>query len=851
MFASLLTPKKSADNLTEMLPHWEIRDNLMFLQRGGVEFAFAVTPPSSTFAGELGLERMHANMKLLLHTLPLGVRLRCTVESRLGGDDAVKQYFDRPLAHPMLERRRVHSRRAWGGALARGEVRDYRYWLSVYVPGPPLKNNRRYTPGEYDALVKTAHECFTLVQAQLRVARLNPVRFDDQMLFEAVWRHYNPDFAAEPPEFVPVERRLYPTKEALLGRDDVHTHSLRRQVLACELENHLMKSLKVGSRYLGTVSLQSVPKKIWHDYLRELCLELSAAGVTFAVISDFLRESDASIKRSVETAIRTFNSEGKGGGMKTDAAAGVKEKRLTDGLEYMEVSGDAVFRSGLGIVFHAPDLKTLGANRAAVMAALARLGGSSLHAGTVENPKQFIQTLAPLSGGQNVYSFLTLERDSADFLPTSGPWAGCRRATSLFLSRWGSPVGVDYFDPDLYNYNGAIVGGSGSGKSVLAQGIILDSLAQREDIVVVDKGFSYLTLCDLLSGDSGHDGQVNLVSFEPGKSAVNIFELPQGTVELPAEKVGQVVEFLEAILPNIKGGEAATRRAILYAATEQSYEYHARFEKPHGSALVQRVMHPFTLSNFVERLEKLSAFRGSEADSKIKAQAREIAVQLYPFTGNTRYGMLLDRPTNLNLDGEFLYIEYSALDRYKDLTDVVVLLLNELVWQRVHRRPGVRSKAFFDECWSLLERPAACAVVARSYREARKYGLGTYAVSQTVSDLAKVPGILGSTSIFFLGAGLSEANLLEKEAGFPKRAAEQVSSLGRGLKYGREFLLGMRFGQGEADTSLLGDVVRYQPDPFTYWASSTNAADKALRARTLERDGVVLGLEKLAREVTI
>jgi len=367
---------------------------------------------------------------------------------------------------------------------------------------------------------------------------------------------------------------------------------------------------------------------------------------------------------------------------------------------------------------------------------------------------------------------------------------------------------------------------------------------------VVDKGLSYLTLCDLLAdgGSSAGKRDVNVISFEPGKTSVNIFELPKGVLTPPDEKKLSVVEFLEALLPQEDGGKSMTRYSLLQAAVEQTYAYYTEeVPTPGSEGGYTRQLRPFRLSHYVERLHKLERVGNQELDSGAKGYARNVAMQLGAFTGNSPYGKLLDQDTSSGaaLGGDFTYIEYSAIEKHKELTDIILLLINELIWQRVYRNPGRRSKAFFDETWSLLSHEKAKAVVVRGYREGRKYGMGSWAISQAISDMANVPGILSSTSTFLLGQGLNEGEQLHKLAEFPLEASAMLPTLGAGLKGGREFLLGMRLADDALEGAFVGDVIRYTPDPYSYWVYTTNDADKRLRNKYTEEHGTLAGLERL------
>jgi len=843
------TPNKRTNNsLAHHLKYWDLKDRVMYLREGGAELGFRLNPPSSTFMTESGYQRLYNDIKMVLHSIGVLARARVVMECLTDAPDLVREHFEQPLFSPALERRRNHKQKAWNERMENGELRKYNFYITLFVPGKKIKEGLSYTRDTFVALRDRIEEQGELLQRALRMAKLGPERMSDQDIFDAVWRHFNPAFALSPPRYDPISERQYLGEDALKRGPEVQLNTFSRQVIATEIDNTDHRVMQVGDHFMGTVSLQGTPKHVWIDMVREVGTELCKVGMEYRIVSDFRHEHEGNLKRGMEAAVRAFNSDKKGATV-TDATSGSKEQRLVKGLEEMETSGDLPFTTGFGIIFYAKTAEEVKTYRATCVGALSRLGGKMIQAGTVENGPQFIRNLAPFAGGINANSFISLERDAADLVPMSAPWVGCKKPTSIFTTRWGTALGLDYFDPGLRNFNGVICGGSGSGKSVLASEVATDSLAQGEFVAIVDKGLSYLPLCELLSEGGTRAGKksVDMISFEPGKTSINIFQLPEGQTQPPDEKKLAIVNLLESLLPEVAGDIVATRYSLLVSAVDQSYGFYIRTFNEDGQD-VKRT-EPFTLSQFVERLHKMKNVGERELPNEGKAYAQNLATQLSAFCGNSPYGKLLDRHTSSNmvLSGDFCYIDYGAIEKHPELTDIILLLINELIWQRVFRNPGRRSKAMFDEAWSLISHPKAKEIVIRGYREGRKYGLGTWAISQSVSDMASVPGILANTSIFLLGQGLNEGEQLHKMADFPLEASGMLSSLGLGVKNGREFLLGLRMADETSEGGFMGDVIRYTPDPYSYWLFSTKDTDKVLRNQYIDAHGALPGLEQLVR----
>jgi hypothetical protein len=132
-------------SLTELLPYWELRDELVVLNNGLCEFGIEICMPSTSLTPEAALRQLHAGLQTTLrHAVPEGERLRLYVEiaplhpdvldryQQLGRDgSAVAQLFSQDkLAMFDVARRR-------------GELVDYRAYLSCTVKRPGHSNVRK------------------------------------------------------------------------------------------------------------------------------------------------------------------------------------------------------------------------------------------------------------------------------------------------------------------------------------------------------------------------------------------------------------------------------------------------------------------------------------------------------------------------------------------------------------------------------------------------------------------------------------------------------------------------------------------------------------------------------------
>ncbi|MCH1927134.1 DUF87 domain-containing protein, partial [Shewanella sp. C31] len=176
-------------------------------------------------------------------------------------------------------------------------------------------------------------------------------------------------------------------------------------------------------------------------------------------------------------------------------------------------------------------------------------------------------TLAPFSGGIAEEKVYLLETNAAHFVPTTGAWTGSPRPVALFRTRQGALVSVDPFDKRMRNYNGIVVGGSGSGKTFAVQYLLSELLrAETASVVILDRGNNYQALVEAFGGA--------MVEIRPGAgTSINPFDLEEGEVEPTPEKKGDLLKLLRAMVP--PGGDPtqeAVENAILEAAIDQTYK---------------------------------------------------------------------------------------------------------------------------------------------------------------------------------------------------------------------------------------------------------------------------------------
>ncbi len=374
-----------------------------------------------------------------------------------------------------------------------------------------------------------------------------------------------------------------------------------------------------------------------------------------------------------------------------------------------------------------------------------------------------------------------------DFLPIFGPWDGHDRASVVLRSRLGSLVKFDPFSSTLPNHNILISGSSGSGKSVLANLLLLELLKENPKIYVVDVGNSYGRMCDLMGGESVRLGlDMNL--------CLNPFDLPDGEIFPTGEKIKFLVSLVEMMTKEEgAAGLSKLEKALLEECVLQCYE--------------------------VSRSPLLSNLRDILVNHS-EVGLRQIGRILNAWTGNSAFGKFIDRPTNMQLKKNLISFDLKGLDSVPDLQAVCLFLITDLVWREVQNDRGTKKILLFDECWQLLESEAGSHFIGNVFRTFRKYYAGVIAISQDIDDFAR-----SKVSTAILPNSGTKWIMMQKGSD-PKRLAEVLqlndveSSLVASLYQERG-----KFSEAFLITGDNRSVVAIEPTSMEYWIATTDPRD--------------------------
>jgi conjugal transfer ATP-binding protein TraC len=817
-------------SLTMKVPQWELSDGVLVAESGVLEAGIEVRIPSTRLLDSAVAESMHLGwMATLRSALPQGERLRLYVEAAPISESVLSEYGGLVGdAHPAaveLSRRKVESLLAFRKS---GVLMEFRVYVLFTTRTRKRGKRKAFLKEEFAEYLKAAMATRQRLLSMLSRMGLRPRPMGSQDLFTLAYRYFNPHLRTLPvPKFVPT--RLHLKRDVLERNPSFADRTLRSQLVKSDMPLRSLQFLNFAEHYWSFLTMRKLP--VGNTFTGMLD-HLLRSPHTFWLVLDFFHNQQASMLRGLTTKARRFSSAASDTTFSdyADASTRVGLEETDGAVMYANSTGSHFFDFGVSMVVLGGSREEVEVGVQHVMSEFSGVAGLEVVRESLGLLEQFV-ALSPGSGRNNETTFSLLDGNVAAFVPSHVAWSGSGRPVVGFWNQFDGFAGLDPFDPRSSNWNGIVVGGSGSGKTFFMQVYLSELLRQDADVIIVDRGYGYRHLVELFDGV--------LIPVEPQNGvSVNPFDLEPG-VFFPDE--GRKA-FLAAVIKTMlgaKGGSGSgSQDGVIDAAITQAYARATSQRRNKVSGEVETVFEGVRLSNFVHVLNTLEEV-GDRSISDIERRvAKQMVADLQGWTGDTALGSFIDRPTNVSSDAKVVYYETTGLEANPQLRAVGVLLIADLVWRRVQADPSRRKIVVFDEMWSLLKIPEAAAFVVELYRRFRRYNAAAYSVTQSLQDFLtpEARGILQNTNYHFLLRLAGEDDVVREVFNLSDNAL--VAHRGLVSKRGSfsEFLCWVRREDG-----VEGDVLVLRPIPYEYWLFTTHPSDMLLRSEALSKFGFDLG----------
>jgi conjugal transfer ATP-binding protein TraC len=290
--------------------------------------------------------------------------------------------------------------------------------------------------------------------------------------------------------------------------------------------------------------------------------------------------------------------------------------------------------------------------------------------------------------------------NAVNMAPLQGEWKGLKNPLMTLLGRRGQIIHWDPFDHSAGNYNVAVAGKSGSGKSVFLQEFETRIAGSGGRVFVIDVGHSSEKLCKLLQGE--------FIEFHPN-------------TQLSLNPFTHIKDFKESL------GMLKPLLALMAAPTRQITDFENAFlEKALNGA--------WTISGNQSEISDVADWLCAQVDQR----AKDLGTMLFPYTASGGYGRFFTGPCTLNFDSHFINLELEGLKAKKELQEVVLCFLMYHITEVMYRSDRQkRIVCVIDEAWDIFRGAIGGEFVETGYRRARKYQCAFVSGTQGVNDYYK------------------------------------------------------------------------------------------------------------------
>lgn len=414
-------------------------------------------------------------------------------------------------------------------------------------------------------------------------------------------------------------------------------------------------------------------------------------------------------------------------------------------------------------------------------------------------------TALPMSLDKEVNKYLTEKKrwttktmtNAVCMSPLIGEWEGLGEPVIGLFGTRGQAMGIDLFANPAGNYNFAVIGASGSGKSFFANEIVRNYLALGAQIWIIDVGRSYYDFCKMIGGQYIEFGYEQKLCFPPFQMITEIEE---------------DIELLKLIFG-------------LMASPSDSLTEHqeAKLER-----IIQEVWFEYGRNGTVDHIRErclnslVTGTDGQGVPGERDFSMVAIGDQLYAYSSEGMYGQYFNGTLNVEFTNDLVVLELEELKTKPDLQQIIMQLIMYRIMQGMYLSRSTFKIMMIDEAWALLgDTGSSARFIEEGYRRVRKYKGACGTLTQGADDYYKTKAaeaaLANADFVFHLRAGAKSLATIQDRQ--PFEINDHVMRLLRSLSktnYYSEVFVSTPIGYG---------VGRLYSDPFNALVSSSKAED--------------------------
>jgi len=778
------------------------------------------------------------DFSMLISSMQPDQQLQILVESRPSSAKEVLPDLLAPLkARNREERRFIRHYGAWlRDTIRRSHLPDLRFYL-ILAPPPPRSmmggTAIRATP---EAALRQLEQVVDDVGNHLKAMEIPHQVLGQEDALRVLWdglHHGGTEKCPPLATFVSAEEE--PSDLSQAERAQAAGYFLQNSLFDLEVEERV-DHVRVNGRYAASTYLIAPPEVSWPGF----CESLVSLEFPFRLSYHLLGLAKTSERRKLKTRRRALaqisrSTLAKGGVVDVDAQA-AEEEVHTLAVETLQPSV-SIAKLGLYLTVFADSKEEMERRMDRIRALLAgQMGAQVAFARGHQLP--LWRASLPFAVDPAKRSYRVVSQTVGDAVPFITHNPGTGRGMFLGVTPKGREmVRFDPADPSLPTSLMNIVGRSGSGKTFLANKIMLHTLLSGGRATVVDRAGHYEIMKQIFGGQSVSMAKRDAPSINP-------WDLPpledlseRERTEKISEKIAFIMELHEVLLGQADAPLSRLEKGLLETGIRTVYAQHLAA----GTTPLERHLHDWFGK----------ALADPEKDEEERKGYRELHVGLSSFVYEGSAAFLIDRPTTVDLGARLLIFDMKGLSG--SLTATAMFMITEAVNRRANRerpldedRTTMRELLVIDEGWYLIKYANASAWLEELARRGRHIGLFLLFISQQISDLLineTAAALFNAASVQFIFRqndaggkdGKDEAERLAGTLRLTKREGWAITRLMTRPGVYSEVLL---IRESKYDGQLKRGIVRVMPQPHEYWIfTSDSTRDKPLQAAMIRACG--------------
>lgn len=774
-------------SLGERLPFWHLDDDLTVFSDGSLGAGFRLGGYDISCASPEEINQFSRNVEHLLVSCPEGIRLQLFYRLSPNVEDVLKKHEEvskdcapvyREVRGARLDFLRETARS--GGFFVPEIYLFVRSEALLFKKKKLFEKQAQFeqvTRGRYEEHKEKFSRLLNQLESSLKACKVDPTRIGKEEWFALVFTYLN---------FSRAE-----TLGAPMLRDSVVplSQSVVSQLLLSDAEVK-RNAVQIGEHFFRVLTLKTLPEG---KTMAAMVDEFTKLPFHFWVSQNISILNQRKEIEKLELNRRVAHSMASGSKNVSDLESESKLSQIEELLRELMEGSERLVSMDFNVILWASEASELEEKTDEVLKAFRSMGQAEGLVETLAGFDAFLNAAPSVCAGFRHKKLKS--SNAAHLMPLYASWRGNNRAVCVLPNREGAVFALDPFDKSLPAWNGLVFGQTGSGKSFTLCQLMLQFYGQtpRPRIVWIDNGASSERLLEVLEGEF-----IDL-TLESGIT-MNMFDLEPGEKEPSSAKIKLILAVLELILKDQEQkGLPKREKALLEEAIFEVY-------KRTGERIP-------TLSDLKLLLENHSVL-----------EMKRYAQILFSWTGNTAYGKMLDRPTNIRMSRDLVTIEIKGLTNHSELKDILLLLLTSFIQDAAASDMTRPYLMICDEAERFFKSgELSKQFIITCYRTWRKYRASIYCLSQNYRDFLSDPELAdallpNTTSVIILRQRKIDWKDFQEAFDFNDAQVEAVKSLEivKG-KYSEFFYM-----QDENQA-----ILRLVPEPLSYWICTTDGNDKA------------------------